>query len=656
MRTHRRYRPNSPRNLRGHLRPRVIAVSLALATTCLAAVASGGGAQAVVPTAGTRTVAVPATATSSQPVYDYSTAIRESVRVDTHLDTDGDGKTDTVAVDIVRPREAAAAGTKVPVIMDASPYFSCCGRGNESQLKTYDSTGAIAQMPLFYDNYFVPRGYAEIGVDVLGTGRSTGCGDLGGKNEIASINAVIDWLNGRNTAAGLDGKPVVATWTTGAVGMIGKSYDGTLANGVAATGIAGLKTIVPISAIDSWYDYTRSNGVVYSKGYPSYLTGYVGRTDGVCDAYRRSLDTAADDKSGNYNAFWAERDYLKDVSKVKASVFESHGVNDTNVETKHFASWWAGLGTAGVARKLWLSQEGHVDPFDYNRSAFVDALHQWFDYWLLALPNQVMSGAPVTVEHAPNSYGTDAAWPAAATSAAVTLGTNGLGGSGGTVSVTDNTSLTESAILTSPGTARSGRLTFTSAPLTADARLSGTPSLTLRIKANRTDTPVTARLIDYGTSSRPVGEGVKNATTSSCWGSSVSVDSACYLDVVKNFAASTASVISRGWLDASHSDSLSQPTPLVSGQWRTVTVPLRAQDDILAKGHQVGLAITLSDTEYTTPNSTGATVTIDLAGSTLNLPVVGGIHLSPGTAPAVATQPLARPASDLIASRIPLAS
>ena len=35
--------------------------------------------------------------------------------------------------------------------------------------------------------------------------------------------------------------------------MIGKSYDGTLSNGVAATGVEGLKTIVPVSAISSWY-------------------------------------------------------------------------------------------------------------------------------------------------------------------------------------------------------------------------------------------------------------------------------------------------------------------------------------------------------------------------------------------------------------------
>ncbi len=50
----------------------------------------------------------------------------------------------------------------------------------------------------------------------------------------------------------------MADWSTGKAGMIGKSYDGTLANGVAATGVEGLETIVPISAISSWYKYQRS--------------------------------------------------------------------------------------------------------------------------------------------------------------------------------------------------------------------------------------------------------------------------------------------------------------------------------------------------------------------------------------------------------------
>ena len=143
---------------------------------------------------------------STQPVYDYADAIRESVYVDTTMDTDSDGKDDVVAVDIVRPSETALTGRRIPVIMDASPYYSCCGRGNESEKKTYDENGVIQKMPLFYDNYFVPRGYAVVGVDIVGTGRSTGCGDVGGKDEIDSVVAVIDWLNGRNTAHSADGR------------------------------------------------------------------------------------------------------------------------------------------------------------------------------------------------------------------------------------------------------------------------------------------------------------------------------------------------------------------------------------------------------------------------------------------------------------------
>ena len=69
----------------------------------------------------------------SKPVYSYDNAIREAVWVDTGLDGDSDGKTDRVAVDIVRPREPAAQGRKVPVIMDASPYYSCRGRSRSSR-------------------------------------------------------------------------------------------------------------------------------------------------------------------------------------------------------------------------------------------------------------------------------------------------------------------------------------------------------------------------------------------------------------------------------------------------------------------------------------------------------------------------------------------
>ncbi|MFD8222508.1 CocE/NonD family hydrolase, partial [Streptomyces sp. NPDC059697] len=46
----------------------------------------------------------------------------------------------------------------------------------------------------------------------------------------------------------------------GATGMIGKSWDGSITNGVAATGVKGLRTIVPVSSISSWYDAYFSQG------------------------------------------------------------------------------------------------------------------------------------------------------------------------------------------------------------------------------------------------------------------------------------------------------------------------------------------------------------------------------------------------------------
>src|SRR5687767_11312888 len=68
------------------------------------------------------------------PVYSYAGAIREVVWVRSSVDSDGDGALDRIAVDIVRPVDTAQPNLKVPVIMAASPYYTCanaCGRGNE---------------------------------------------------------------------------------------------------------------------------------------------------------------------------------------------------------------------------------------------------------------------------------------------------------------------------------------------------------------------------------------------------------------------------------------------------------------------------------------------------------------------------------------------
>ena len=209
----------------------------------------------------------PRRADPSTPTRD---AVREAVWVDTGLDGDGDGKTDRVAVDIVRPREPAQQGRKVPVIMDASPYYSCCGRGNESQLQDVRREGrrrpdARSSTTTTSCRAATPSSASTWPAPTAPTAAPTSAA----APTCRSAKAVVDWLNGRarayTTRTGTT--TAKATWTNGKTGMIGKCYDGTIANGVAATGVKGLKTIVPISAISSWYDY------YFAKGAPLYDYG-----------------------------------------------------------------------------------------------------------------------------------------------------------------------------------------------------------------------------------------------------------------------------------------------------------------------------------------------------------------------------------------------
>ena len=222
----------------------------------------------------------------TQPVFGYADATRQRVWVEADFDTNLDGIKDRIAMDIIRPK-ASDTGLKVPVIMDASPYYSTLGRGNESERKAdIDGDGLNDRWPLFYDNYFVPRGYAVVLLDMVGTNNSTGCPQTGDPSEHLSAVAGIDWLNGRRPGYDKDGNLVVASWHNGKTGMIGKSYDGTLANGAASTGVDGLSTIVPISAISSWYDYARSNGIRFNTNYPSFALEHghrPGRPPRLCD-------------------------------------------------------------------------------------------------------------------------------------------------------------------------------------------------------------------------------------------------------------------------------------------------------------------------------------------------------------------------------------
>ncbi|MDY0409299.1 Xaa-Pro dipeptidyl-peptidase [Virgibacillus soli] len=576
----------------------------------------------------------------TQPIYSYEDAIKETIYVASSLDSDRDGETDRIAIDIMRPKETEG-DLKVPVIMDASPYYESMGRGNEAEIKDPDGIGENTMFPLYYDNYFVPRGYAVVLVDMVGTNNSQGCPTTGGFEEIESVEVVIDWLNGRAKAWDKDGEEVAADWATGKVGMIGKSYDGTLANGAAARGIDGLETIVPIGAISSWYDYYRYGGIPFYRNGPGGLAGRVTSSERVADCapVREEMRIQSDDETGNYNDFWDERNYVKDSDKVSTSVFVIHGLNDYNVKANHFSNWWEALAENDVPRKLWLTQTGHVDPFDFRRAEWVDTLHRWFDYWLLGIENGIMDEPTVDIERAADEWETYTSWPdAEADEVAVKLAPAnetlpGTLHTGPVIhkeiqSFIDNPRQTEREMVEDEFTTKDNRLIFLTPELEEDIRLSGVPEMNLSALVDKDNTNLTALIVDYGTdvrvNHRSREEGIRTLEDITCWGESTPADNACYKETEKVTHEAPYEIVTHGWLDAQNWESLHYSNPLEPGKQYGFQWDMLPEDYVFKKGHRLGVIIVGSDPNWIMTDSNRAKIDVSLGESYIKLPIVGG--------------------------------
>jgi X-Pro dipeptidyl-peptidase len=464
-------------------------------------------------------------------------------------------------------------------------------------------------------------------IDMAGTARSYGCADEGAASDIGSIKAVIDWLNGRAKAVDSKGKTVKAYWTNGDSALIGKSYDGTLAQGVAATGVEGLKTIVPISAISSWYYYTRSQGLPFYYDYPGGLSRTVesGRTRSVnCSAINAQMDREDGDETGAYTKFWSQRDYIKkpgpSAGKVTASVFLTHGLQDTNVKTVNFGRWYKQMKKHGVTTKAWLSRLGHVDPFDTRRELWVDTLHRWFDNQLMGIDNGILDEPRFDVETSPGHWVTSNTWPVADNTAKLTFHKDGALTDGaaeqGTAKFVNDPGQSEGEAIAKGD--NPNRLLYVSGDLKSDLRISGEANVKLTITPG--DVPVGQvgiALVDYGTEVRVRGEGIRTLGTQSCYGKSTSYDDACYFDTEEDTASLPLGVLARGW------------ARLKGDQENTLTVHLAFNDVQIQKGHQLGLAIFGASPNWLETQDHGSTpYTVDLAKSLLKLPIVGEFSMA----------------------------
>ena len=556
--------------------------------------------------------------------------IKEEVWVETEFDSDLDGRPDRMHVYITRPLQTQTEGLKLPVIYNSSPYFglripALLGIGSKKNFwKVNHELGATpkphrhmrlgtrTKRPLFassMDRTWVPRGYVMVYSSSPGTGLSDGVPTIGGQNESLAPKAVIDWLGGRAKAyRSRTGKEEVkAYWSTGKVGMTGTSYDGTLCLAAATTGVEGLEAIIPVAPVSSFYQYYRSNGLVRSPG------GYLGEDADVLydminsgDKKKRkannrrvrdSLLVPGQDRiTGDFNDFWAERDYVPQMGNMRAALLMAHGFNDWNVMPEHSYRFYQAAKERGIPTQLYYHQWGHGgDPP-------LSQMNRWFTRYLHGIDNGVENDTAVYIvregARKPTAY---RQYPDS-TSSPVRLFFAADGSQQGRLvseatsgqmplSFTDDHRRDMKALLTDAYAVN--RLLFVTAPLKQELRLSGVSQIKVSLTASKPAANFSAYLVLL-----PLTEG-KN------------------LPDYEN-------LVTRGWADPQNHRDLRKQTPLVPGQFVDLRFELMPDDQVIPAGRQIGLLLFSSDKEFTLHPKPGTVLTIEPAGCELVLPVVGG--------------------------------
>ena len=390
--------------------------------------------------------------------YEDSQIVRFPVYVETDYDTDADGKPDLVKAIVQLPKAVAQGDFKAAAILEARPYVAGTLDENYVTLESlglptdgsYDMKKLHSQpakrQPVssettveaakkakasdwyyyspyeyIYDyedlnwyDYFLVRGYAFISSAGLGTKGSEGFNTTGSDLEINAFKNIIEWVNGKRKAYTdkTSNVEIKADWATGNVAMTGLSWAGTTTFGVAATGVEGLKTIVPAAGIASWYDYFNSQGTQFGNApYSdlSWLSLYVSTRmldqddwAGIWQNYSNYINQLNKDQYAhdrNYSDVWKERDYTLHPENLKTSALIVHGLNDDNVKTKHFELMYDALKKAGQDVKLYLHQGDHVYPAAMSRGYgitangqdFYDLLNTWLTHYLYGVDNHVES-------------------------------------------------------------------------------------------------------------------------------------------------------------------------------------------------------------------------------------------------------------------------
>ena len=498
--------------------------------------------------------------------------------------------------------DGTTAPQRTGVVLEAIPYR----KDDESLL---DDETRFA--------YYAGFGIAGARVDLRGSGTSTGMPqDEYSTIEQADLVEVVHWL-------------AAQPWCNGSVGMMGISWSGFNALQVAAKRPEPLKAIITVCSTDDRYD----NDVHYSGGVP--LAFYMNLW-GSALHLQNMRPPMPDGMGGDWFAEWVSRLHsnqdstslwlahpTRDAHWRQGSVGEDYAAVDCAVLA---VGGWADAYTDTVFRLLdhldgpvqsILGPWGHTWPERPEPGPGIDFLAisvRWWQHWLNGEDNGVDADPRVRayvqdytpsredLEHRPGF------WLAADDVDGIVdqqrwaLGVDGELGAAAAPGVTlevhsDRLVGTDARHFLPMGVSTdlppvqdhddAGSTRFETRPLTEALTMLGRSSLRLRVRSDSPSAQVFVRITD------------------------VDADGHSHL-------------VARGGLNLAHRDGHApgQVRAITPGEWFDVDVPVKSTGYRFAVGHRVRVAVSTHYWPWFWPSQDAATLTVDLAASSMLIPVL----------------------------------
>jgi putative CocE/NonD family hydrolase len=336
-----------------------------------------------------------------------------------------DGSDVVLHADVLRPANLSAKA-KTPVILAVGPYFSHTGQTGPEGFTQTGPSSRFADFTTGTDLF--DRGYTYVMVDLRGFGGSTGCLDWVGPGEQADVKAAIQWS-------------AQQSWSTGKVGMYGKSYD-------ASTGLVGndlkqsaLKAVVAQEPVWNMYDYLFSNGVPRPNvtGTPEAYNDIATMPTLADDSaeYQANADyetshpeCLADNLTNNNNPdlgskYWQARNLATKAKGTSTPLFITQGFIENNTKPEDVEEY---LDNHQGTERGWMGQWEHVRGNETNsagqllqgRAGFFDEVMRFYDKYLKGITPTVKDPA-FAIEDSTGGWREQPAWPKWTSTLAATL-------------------------------------------------------------------------------------------------------------------------------------------------------------------------------------------------------------------------------------------